>query len=1653
MPQNPAYAYSDSSDSSSSDSLSSSDSGSGSDSSSNSSSDSQSSSDSSSESSSDSSSESSSDSGSSSSDSSSDSSSSSESSSCSLPETDQAYTNLAKTNCECCPCCSKEEDNKTTYPVRYGDGEVILTESDLEGGGNGIPWAHRRTYGNLLSRNDVGVNGNSWLVESLSYVTSSGTRLCVVISPERSVWFEPAAGGGYAPMFGTHASLTVSTTGEATYFDEESGSTYNYSSIYSTTPASRGILLSFTTAGGTTMMISRDTAWRVTKAQTTGDVPTTYEYAYGTNGKFSSVTQYVGETPVRRVEYLYHSGYTPWGSAGDLSLATISEWQDGVWAILRRTAYRYHVNYLTGGFPHALRTVLSPTGWDRMVADGLDPLTATIEEVEAYALSVFAYDSQRRVTSETVMGGQGTYHFTYATSSFPDGPNTWATKTTVTNPDGSIEVVYANIGRQVLLKIQADSASSSANQSMTATTLDENYHVVFSATSMAVASVSESTPQPFVLKDNEGLIKETTWYASSEGEKAGHPKGEYVRRGTSATNGTRALIRETDYTVRTTSAGSITLPSTVTEFPVAGGTGVTKTTSYAFFAGTLQPSMITTTAPTVPSSQNGDGVSYSSQQAFDSQGRPTWSKDALGVISVSEYDPVTGALVRQIQDVDTSVVSGAPSGWSTLEGNGRNLVTDIANDLLGRPVLQLMPLSESIVSGAERIVRQAVLTERLVAIREDRQWNGYVEGEGASAIFTPLSNVTSTYRDANGAATRTITAKLPETGTSYGPLPIPQDRWIKRTDYFIDRHDQVVATRLYHNVPASGDGLNGPDFSQLDTGYDSMGRQTWTRTGGGTIIRKTYDYRGLTLSEATGTGLADGSTDNLVTTVEYEYDGNGQVITESRPVDTGSTPRVVSYVRDWRGRVAITLAGESYAESASYDNLNRVTRKDRTDGMEGTLLSRIDSAYDDQGRLYRTTFWKVEGGVASDPVDGDIWYDALSRQVKVRSMAQKSWQRTQYDSLGRTVATYYGYPIDGVLSGSVGSVTGDYVVNQTLRTYRDDGAPRRQTSFERLPGASGIGPLGWPTGTATPARASVVGIWADPLGRPLAVADFGTNGGIDFALPITIPTRSDTVLVTSYFRNPAGDVVASTDPSGIVTRIEFDAVARQVKRIEAWTGAAPSGGSDRTTEMAYNLDGNLSLFVLKNSVTGDQVYRWNYGTTLADSGIASTLLLREHVMPDSAQALDPSAPALPGNILYTYNIQGQAKTMIDQAGTTHAYAYDALSRLVSDNVVTLGTSIDGAVRTINTGYDKLGRVNAVTSLDQYGSIVNQSLFEYDGYGRMTADVQQSGGAGTSSSPRVQYGYADGSTGTLRRTSMTLPSGTIIAYTYGYPSSPDDMLGRVASVTLPDESLTAVAYSYLGASTVVKRSMEQPGLVMDMTGFVGDAGDNVGGLDRFGRVESMPWSVGTTAIDNFQYGYTPSSFRRFKKNAAGPSGQDEAYGHDLLQQVTSRDKGTLNVSGSGIAGTPSETEQFNYDPAGNWLQYVRQETGETTVNQTRAHDKANTLIKIDGLSAKVAHDAVGNMTKFPISYSATEIPTTAIWDAWNRMVQNLVSGEITRTYEYDGLFRRLRTSDTLFFWSDTWQLIEKTPDDSSLPRFEYIRGTIGIGEVIIVQEIR
>jgi hypothetical protein len=68
--------------------------------------------------------------------------------------------------------------------------------------------------------------------------------------------------------------------------------------------------------------------------------------------------------------------------------------------------------------------------------------------------------------------------------------------------------------------------------------------------------------------------------------------------------------------------------------------------------------------------------------------------DPAGFISYTQYDPLTGAVVEQIQDVstsDTGDFSNKPSDWTTLSGAGLNLVTSYEVDSLGRVTEQTNP--------------------------------------------------------------------------------------------------------------------------------------------------------------------------------------------------------------------------------------------------------------------------------------------------------------------------------------------------------------------------------------------------------------------------------------------------------------------------------------------------------------------------------------------------------------------------------------------------------------------------------------------------------------------------------------------------------------------------------------------------------------------------------------------------------------------------------------------------------------------------------------------------------------------------------------------------------------------------------------------------
>ncbi|MEZ6100365.1 MAG: hypothetical protein R3E01_15455 [Pirellulaceae bacterium] len=51
-------------------------------------------------------------------------------------------------------------------PIRYFNGGMVLSETDISSSGVGMPWSHRRSFMNQMDQNGCLNNGNNWLPAS-----------------------------------------------------------------------------------------------------------------------------------------------------------------------------------------------------------------------------------------------------------------------------------------------------------------------------------------------------------------------------------------------------------------------------------------------------------------------------------------------------------------------------------------------------------------------------------------------------------------------------------------------------------------------------------------------------------------------------------------------------------------------------------------------------------------------------------------------------------------------------------------------------------------------------------------------------------------------------------------------------------------------------------------------------------------------------------------------------------------------------------------------------------------------------------------------------------------------------------------------------------------------------------------------------------------------------------------------------------------------------------------------------------------------------------------------------------------------------------------------------------------------------------------------
>lgn len=189
----------------------------------------------------------------------------------------------------------------------------------------------------------------------------------------------------------------------------------------------------------------------------------------------------------------------------------------------------------------------------------------------------------------------------------------------------------------------------------------------------------------------------TSATTSTGGGVAGYNHDSYVQQGEA---GTPTLTATADFLVRNTAVAGTSISAFY--FPLAdktdygsSGGGDPRKTSYAYtWLSGNQPQSITTTYPPITTTQNGPASSNTDTAHADVEvdwlnnyGQVVWQKNGDGFLSYTNYDLATGAVVKQISDVntaDTSDFSGLPTGWTTPTGGGAELITSMAVDGLGR---------------------------------------------------------------------------------------------------------------------------------------------------------------------------------------------------------------------------------------------------------------------------------------------------------------------------------------------------------------------------------------------------------------------------------------------------------------------------------------------------------------------------------------------------------------------------------------------------------------------------------------------------------------------------------------------------------------------------------------------------------------------------------------------------------------------------------------------------------------------------------------------------------------------------------------------------------------------------------------------------------
>ena len=612
--------------------------------------------------------------------------------------------------------------------------------------------------------------------------------------------------------------------------------------------------------------------------------------------------------------------------------------------------------------------------------------------------------------------------------------------------------------------------------------------------------------------------------------------------------------------------------------------------------------------------------------------------------------------------------------------------------------------------------------------------------------------------------------------------------------------------------------------------------------------------------------------------------------------------------------------------SYTYDD-NLLVKTTTTRAGDWSVSATVTNTYDAVGNLVA-----IDGPLTGTADTTRYVYDALRRLVATMSPDPDGAgtlpvlvTKTTYDGDGRPTRIDNGTATDQS-DAALASMT----VNQSvINDYDDAGRAIRKTVV---------------SGTTTH---SLIQYSYDGAGRPECAALRMDKADYAGALP-------DACTQTSQTTNPA-------PPFGPdrITRNVYDA-AGQLKQL--WEGVG-SDVASATATRTYTDNGKLRYLIDANGNKAEMRYDgldrarcWNMPSkTRPTSYDAST--------PDKAVATSGAVggdcDAYTGDYeRYGYDVNSNRTTLRRRDGTTLAYAYDALNRVMSKKVTALYGSTIPSPEVVYS-YDLRGLQTEARFVNAANDRVESG---WDALGRLVSSKTVMDGV----SHTLTHAYdANGN-----RTRLTHPDGSVFSYSY-------DGLGRMTrlhegpSYTHTDQLVVRYYFNSAGQPRTAVRG-------------VGSGGFSTSHYyDGAGRLSSMHHTVPDDKDLSLGFSYTPAS------QIAQATRSNNAFSWTAHYNVT-RGYATNGLNQYGSAGSAT----FEYDGRGN-LTKSTAPVGTTSVSTIYYYDAENRLVGAGGdRSINLRYDPLGRLYEVTGGSAGT---TRFLYDGDALVAEYSSTGAMLRRY--------------------------------------------------------